>query len=476
MKHLLKIFCLGFISALMLPAICACGNSGLAVAVDRHSDYVIVYPASATEEELSVYNDFREYLHIKTVTYFKMQDDSVPAEEGVKEILLGNTNRSASAEAYAKLGENQVGYYVSDGNIAIVSNFEGGFAVAYEEFFNRYIKNYSLILDPTLDVRIQCVDDIRMTEVSNLRGIQGDDPCVVHHTDGNYYYCWGAGDGFCIGKIDNLDNIVKDNGVKVYTPPAGTKYSHNYWAPELHYLNGEWYVYVAADDGDNYSHRMYVFKGTSQDPTQPFEFVGQITDPTDKWAIDGAPFEYNGELYFVWSGWEGDENVAQNIYIAHMSDPCTIDSERVLISAPTERFETKGDPDVNEGPAVLVKDGVVTVVYSGSGSWTDDYCLIGLTCTDGNLLNADSWVKSSEPLLSKSDMTYGPGHCFFVKADDGSDWVMYHANLESGTGWSGRSVRIQPVIWDGNSPTFETSPHSVQLPKTTLVIGYDVED
>ena len=58
---------------------------------------------------------------------------------------------------------------------------------------------------------------------------------------------------------------------------------------------------------------------------------------------DGTVLELNGELYFLWSGWEGDVNVAQNIYIAHMSDPCTIDSERVCLSTPTYSWEKRGE-------------------------------------------------------------------------------------------------------------------------------------
>ena len=475
MCRLFKFFCLGVLFALLLPFVCACGSNDVVLSLEGKTDYAIVYPSSATEEEMKVYEKFFTEFHLNLLSRFEIYDDSVPAKEGVKEILIGNTNRPESQEGYLRLGENQIGYFMINGNLVLSYNVQDGLYILYEDFFERCISNHKLILSNEYSVKVQCSEGIRYFDVSNLRGIGGDDPCVVHHTDGNYYYCWGEGNGFAISKIANLDKIVKDNGVKVYTAPEGTMYSCEYWAPELHYINGEWYVYVAADDGDNYNHRMYVFKGTSQDPTQPFEFVGKITDSTDKWAIDGGPFEYNGELYFVWSGWEGDENVAQNIYIAHMSDPCTIDSERVLLSTPTEEFEIIGVPMVNEGPATIINGDTVTIVYSGSGSWTDDYCLIGLTCTDGNLLNASSWEKSSQPLLSKTDKFYGPGHCFFTKADDGSYWVMYHANLESGTSWGGRSVRIQPVVWDGKVPTFDIPSENVILPKNSYITDYVIE-
>lgn len=51
-------------------------------------------------------------------------------------------------------------------------------------------------------------------------------------------------------------------------------------------------------------------------PPADYKMLGKITDSTDKWAIDGTVFEYGGEYYFVWSGWEGEDNIRQNLYIA----------------------------------------------------------------------------------------------------------------------------------------------------------------
>ncbi len=293
----------------------------------------------------------------------------------------------------------------------------------------------------------------------------GADPWVVEH-EGTYYYCYSSGNGVSVARFSSLHQLTK-SGVKVYTAPEGTAYSKEYWAPELHYLNGEWYIYVAADNGNNTTHRMYVLKGTSQDPTDPFEMVGQITDPTDRWAIDGTVMQLGGELYFIWSGWEGSVNVAQNIYIAHMSDPCTIDSERVCLSVPEYDWETYGSPDVNEGPAVLQHGGRTFLVYSASGSWTDHYCLGMLSLTGSDPLDPACWIKSTEPVFqSRPGVCYGPGHNSFCTAVDGSIWMVYHGNLVSGTGWSGRSVWIGPVAFDANGdPIFGQPEETVRFPR-----------
>ena len=287
-------------------------------------------------------------------------------------------------------------------------------------------------------------------EVKNPVYIIANDPWVVRHEDSYYYIT--ADRGICVNKIDNIDDLSLTDTNTVWQPPKDTSYSEEIWAPELHYIDGEWYIYFAATDGPNENHRMYVLKGTSQDPTEPFEFVGQITDPSDHWAIDGTVLQYQGEMYFVWSGWEGNVDVGQQMYIAHMDSPTSIDSERVQIAAPTEDWERVELP-IEEGPTALVDNekGTCIIVYSASGSWTDDYCLGSLTLTGDDPMDADSWTKSDGPIFQKTDGAYGPGHCSFVEAYDGTLWMVYHCNRVSGSGWGGRNAWIQPVSWDGET-------------------------
>ncbi|MBR6361014.1 MAG: family 43 glycosylhydrolase, partial [Clostridia bacterium] len=154
--------------------------------------------------------------------------------------------------------------------------------------------------------------------------------------------------------------------------------------------------------------------------------------------------------------WEGDTDGGQNLYIAHMSDPLHIDGERVRISSPLLPWERKGMP-VNEAPSVLYHQGRVFLFYSASGSWTDDYCL-GMLTLCGRPDCPASWVKSPLPALTKAETAYGPGHCCFVQSG-GEDYIVYHANLESGTGWNARSIRIQPVSYRYGLPVIGKPAH-----------------
>ncbi|GGH10775.1 family 43 glycosylhydrolase [Paenibacillus segetis] len=288
----------------------------------------------------------------------------------------------------------------------------------------------------------------------------GADPWVYKHTDGIYYFTKTTGGDVTIWKSAQLTTI--DAAPRKVITTGG----HNIWAPELHYINGAWYIYYAMDDGDNVNHRMYVMENTSADPTQGvWKQKGQITDSTNKWAIDGTVLQVQDQLYFIWSGWEGDVDVQQNLYIAHMSDPWTIDSERVEISRPTHSWEVNHSPYINEGPQVIVRNGVINLVYSASGSWTNDYCL-GLITADvsSDLMDPASWSKRDQPIFSSENGLYGPGHHSFTTSVDGTeDWIFYHVAKFNNSGWN-REVRAQKFTWNADDTPNLGVPANPNLP------------
>ena len=292
----------------------------------------------------------------------------------------------------------------------------------------------------------------------NVLAPEGADPWVYRHSDGVYYLTLTTETNVTLWRSPTLSGVAGGEKRVVWTPPAAGPGSRNLWAPELHFLRGKWYIYYAADDGENENHRMYVLENSSPDPFEG-EFVskGKIGDPAaDRWAIDGTVLAVGEQLYFVWSGWEGATNVRQNLYIAPMKTPVTLGGPRVEISRPTFPWERVGTPNVNEGPQVVVRGDTVNLVYSASGSWTDDYCLGLLTARVGSdLLAPESWSKRPEPMFKSGQGVFGPGHASFVASPDGKeDWVVYHAARFQGSGWT-RNVRAQRFTWNADgTPSF----------------------
>jgi len=297
----------------------------------------------------------------------------------------------------------------------------------------------------------------------------GADPWITYK-DGYYYYTNSQGSQLTIWKTKDVADMAHAEKKTIWTPLAGTAYSRDVWAPELHFLDGKWYMYFAADDGANEHHRLYVLENPSADPLEgSWIFKGQLSDNTDKWAIDASVFENKGKLYLIWSGWEGDKNGQQNIYIALMKNPYTVGSKRVLLSSPQYNWEKYGDlhdannpphVNVNEGPEILKHDGKLFLIYSASGCWTDHYSLGMLTANaNADLLDARSWRKSPNPVFTTSaeNSVYSPGHnSFFTSPDGRENWILYHANPAPGCGCGGkRSPRMQQFTWNvDGSPNF----------------------
>ncbi|HLL61200.1 MAG TPA: glycoside hydrolase family 43 protein [Candidatus Nitrosocosmicus sp.] len=294
---------------------------------------------------------------------------------------------------------------------------------------------------------------------------EGPDPWVIFHK-GYYYFCvvddLDTKRKILVSKFKDLKQLATAPLVEVW--PRDEKNIPDYievWAPELQIIDGKPYIYVALYMGTNKTNtnrkeRIHCLEGLTDNPQGEYKYKNQIQIQTDRWAIDGSVLEMpiTKERYFVWSGWDGEIDHSQNIYIAKMSNPRTITSDRVCISTPEYKWEKIGYPYINEGPQPLIRKNKVFIIYSASGSWTDDYCLGQLTYVGGDPLSPSAWHKEPKPVFSKTDTIFGPGHCCFVHDNLGKDWIIYHAARSSGAGWA-RQIRAKQFTWHKNGfPNF----------------------
>jgi len=282
-------------------------------------------------------------------------------------------------------------------------------------------------------------------QISPIVDREGADPFVTVYGD-RYLYTKTTGDNISIGVADSIQTLGASKLQCVYEPGAALA---DLWAPEIWRLDGAWYIYFAAVVPGEEIHRMYVLSNESEDPMQGVWKCSILDGMDDKFAIDGTIMELSGKRYFLWSGWEGYENVRQDIYLAEMISPTQVKNEKILLSMPQLDWERIGTPLVNEGPEVIVRENTVNLVYSASGSWTDDYCLGLLTMDTGSdPKNPESWMKHELPILSKAFDVYGPGHnCFTTSVDEEEDLIIYHAARWMGAGWN-RLVRFGYVDFD----------------------------
>ncbi|MBP1914296.1 GH43 family beta-xylosidase [Lederbergia galactosidilyticus] len=303
----------------------------------------------------------------------------------------------------------------------------------------------------------------------------GADPWVYKEDD-MYYFMVTRRTHLDLWKSPTLSGIGNGERKTIWTPPKEGINSHFLWAPEIHKLNGKWYVYFTANDGKvgkegDMTRKIFVLENSSQDPFAG-EWIERGYVNTEYPGLDGTVFEHNERLYFVYAGYGQFPAYGSALYIAEMTDPWTLIGPNVMISKPEYEWEMQGGMAINEGPVMLKRNGKLFLIYSASTTWSDDYSLGMLTASaKSDVMNAQSWDKSPAPVFKKSveNSVFAPGHNGFSQSPDGTeDWIVYHAISESEGGSDRRSTRIQKFGWKADgTPDFGvplSTSVSIQVP------------
>ncbi len=262
---------------------------------------------------------------------------------------------------------------------------------------------------------------------------QRADPWVWKDEDGTYYFIATAPeyDRIILRKAKTINGIKDAEEKVIWTKHKQGVMGAHIWAPELHKIDGKWYIYFAAGEAENiWAIRMWVLSNDNEDPTEgEWKEEGRIVTQETSFSLDATTFENNGSQYLIWA-----QNVSKgphgtSLLLSKMKDPVTLEGPELVITNPELPWETVGY-NVNEGPAVLKKNGKIFVSYSASA--TDHNYAIGLLWADENsdLMDIASWHKSQEPVFFTNDslLRYGPGHSCFTVAEDGkTDVLIYHA-------------------------------------------------
>jgi GH43 family beta-xylosidase len=303
------------------------------------------------------------------------------------------------------------------------------------------------------------------TQADAAQSIRAADPSVLR-VGGTYISVQSQNGGIAVRQASSPDQLAAAQARQVWSDTRGRG---EVWAPEITVDGGRYYIYFSAGAGS--AHRMFVISSTQ--PASGYTAETQLALPDNKWAIDGALFTFNGQRWFTWSGWAGDTNVEQNIYIARMSSPTTPTGARYVISQPREPWErVVGNPFINEGPEPI-KDpsGQLHITYSANGSWSDQYCIADLRLrAGGDPTYVWDWYKSNGCLFGSNRGTMmpgwdptlyvnGPGHHTFVllNGDNTSPPagprfpLMFHA-VPKGTPytWGNRFWYTGTFAWWGN--------------------------
>ncbi|WP_290476549.1 MULTISPECIES: glycoside hydrolase family 43 protein [unclassified Leeuwenhoekiella] len=289
---------------------------------------------------------------------------------------------------------------------------------------------------------------------------QRADPWVYKDSDGTYYFIATAPeyDRIEIRKSNTINGLGTAEPKVIWTKHKTGKMGAHIWAPELHKINGKWYVYFAAGEvEDVWKIRMFVLSTDAADPTEGiWKEEGQIATEQDSFSLDATTFEHKGKRYLVWAQAKTPHE-GTSLILSEMDSPTSLTGPEIIITYPKYDWELIGYK-VNEGPALIKHGDKLFLTYSASA--TDANYAVGLLWVDedADLMNPESWHKSEKPVFSTNAEVrrFGPGHNSFTKSEDGkSDVMIYHARVyEQVRGNSlydfNRHTRARVIEWDEN--------------------------
>lgn len=316
-------------------------------------------------------------------------------------------------------------------------------------------------------------------EVTNPLILERADPWLMHHTDGSYYFIATEPryERLYLRSAGSIQGLSTAPEKDIWQKHSQGEMGAHIWAPELHFIDGAWYIYFAAGRTDDvWAIRPYVLENTAPDPMSgSWTEKGRIVTDWESFSLDATTFAHEGTRYLVWAQNDPDLE-AQNtcIYIAPMSDPWTLSGAQVRLSRPELAWERVGYP-VNEGPAVLEHGGRIFLTYSASA--TDANYTVGLLWADAaaDLLDPDSWHKSEQPFMKSGNGVYGPGHSMFTTSPRGDyDVLVFHGrDYETIDGDPlnnpDRHTHVQQLLWGNDG--LPVSP--VPVANGVTVIGAD---
>lgn len=259
------------------------------------------------------------------------------------------------------------------------------------------------------------------------------------HTGHTYYFTASVPeyDRIILRKASNIKDLACAEEKVLWRKHDTGKQSIHIWAPEIHYLWGEWFIYYAAGDIDDiWAIRPYILRCKGSDLFEDeWEEMGQMKAAEGDdfsfrdFSLDATVMEHKGDYYYIWAEKTGTGKKISNLYIGKLQVPNQLSTVQKLLTTPDYEWERVGFW-VNEGPAVLKHEGKIFLTYSASETGSA-YCMGMLTISeDEDLLDPNNWSKSRIPILQTDEEKgiFGPGHNSFVKSEDGKkDLCVFHA-------------------------------------------------
>jgi GH43 family beta-xylosidase len=288
------------------------------------------------------------------------------------------------------------------------------------------------------------------------------DPFVLKYRGEYWAYCTGRWhDGRCFGVLRSRDLVAWQPVAGAMEPlpderlgEAGVSAIH-YWAPEVTYDNGRFYMYYSVG---NEAH-MQIRVAVAEHPAGPFADSGRRLT-SEPFAIDAHVFvDDDGRRYlFYATDYLDHSHVGTGTARDLLIDPYTLAGHPTPVTRPRydwhvydpQRAEKGGVRwHTIEGSFVLKRKGRYYQMFSG-GNWQNVSYGVSYAVSD-TIDTPAEWTQTADgeqtlPILrTLPGQVIGPGHNSVVRGPDNQQlFCVYHR-------WAGevRALAIDPLDWAG---------------------------
>ena len=276
--------------------------------------------------------------------------------------------------------------------------------------------------------------------------IAGDfaDPSVIRV--GDTYYAAGTSSEWAAPYpvYTSKDLINWDYVGPVFkTMPGWTMGS--YWAPELFFRNGLFYMYYTARRKSD--KRSYIGVATTRDIRQGFTDHGILIEWTTE-AIDAFVVEDEGKLFVTWKAYGLDKGKAIEILGAELApDGLRVTGKAfTMLTAERSTWEAGGA----EGQAIFKRGRYFYMTYSGNACCGPN-CNYQVGLARAEKLQGP-WEKFAHNPVLVSDETWKcPGHGTVVTTPDNRYFYLHHAYNGTDFTFTGRQGVLSELVWDAKT-------------------------
>lgn len=295
------------------------------------------------------------------------------------------------------------------------------------------------------------------------------DPFVLKYYGEYWAYCTGFwSDGRCFGILHST-NLVNWDEVGGAMEPLPTNPPY-YWAPEVSYYNGRFYLYYSVGNETLMEIRVAV----AEHPAGPFIDSGRRLTH-EPFAIDAHVFQdEDGNRYlFYATDYLTHPQIGTGTAYDKMLDPFTLAGQSQPVTRAQYDWQVYEPNRIEkggvrwhtiEGPFVLKHKNHYYQMFSG-GNWKNISYGVSYALSD-SLTNSQEWQQVADgnqvlPILRTiPGQVIGPGHNSVVRGPNNRQlYCVYHRWAQDG---SARLLAIDPLDWAGERMLIlgpSTMPH-----------------